>query len=84
MRCHYRHAVPFALSAGSKWAWLAQHVSENLADWKAVYDSTEPHKCTLPYPWQDQLDIFQRMIVIRAIRPDKVLYHARGPAAPQT
>jgi dynein heavy chain len=47
-------------------------MTENLADWKAVYDSPEPHRCTLPYPWHDQLDSFQRMIVLRAIRPDKV------------
>jgi len=56
-----------------KWTGLAQHVSENLADWKAVYDASEPHKCTLPYPWHEQLDNFQRMILIRAIRPDKLL-----------
>eukprot|EP00983_Pelagomonas_calceolata_P099750 1158492-Pelagomonas_calceolata.AAC.3 len=62
----------FRRMPGDKWTGLAQHVSENLADWKAVYDASEPHKCTLPYPWHEQLDNFQRMILIRAIRPDKV------------
>lgn len=63
---------PPHLCVGGKWDGLAQHVTENIEDWKAVYDSSEPHRCKLPTPWHENLDGFQRMIVLRAIRPDKV------------
>ncbi|CAF1153972.1 unnamed protein product [Rotaria magnacalcarata] len=41
--------------------------------WKFVYDSTEPHREKFPDQWQTQLGDFQRMCVIRCIRPDKVV-----------
>lgn len=66
------------LAVGDTWLGLAQHVTENLADWKAVYDASEPHNIQLPFPWNKQLDAFQRMIVLRAIRPDKVRLHVAG------
>jgi len=55
------------------WQGLASHVAENLADWKALYDSPEPHACALPGNWQSVLDAFQRIVVLRTIRPDKLL-----------
>ncbi|CAF0812566.1 unnamed protein product [Didymodactylos carnosus] len=41
--------------------------------WKIVYDSTEPHREHFPEQWQNSLADFQRMCVIRCIRPDKVV-----------
>ncbi|CAF1010390.1 unnamed protein product [Adineta steineri] len=41
--------------------------------WKIVYDSLEPHKEKFPEEWQKNLQDFQRMCVIRCIRPDKVV-----------
>ncbi|CAF0886975.1 unnamed protein product [Adineta steineri] len=41
--------------------------------WKIVYDSLEPHKEKFPEEWQKNLKDFQRMCVIRCIRPDKVV-----------
>lgn len=35
-----------------KWAGLASHVAENLADWQALYDHPEPHTVPLPGHWQ--------------------------------
>ena len=41
--------------------------------WKCVYDSIEPHKEKLPKQWQTKLGDFQRLCVIRCLRPDKIL-----------
>ena len=40
--------------------------------WKSVYDSPEPYKETFPGEWNELKD-FQRICVIRCIRPDKIL-----------
>ncbi|KAF3425902.1 hypothetical protein E2986_08048 [Frieseomelitta varia] len=45
---------------------------EHLDGWKAVFDHMEPHTLTFPAPY-DQLTLFKRMIVLRCIRPDKVM-----------
>ena len=39
--------------------------------WKAIYDSVDPHNKTLPGDW-GSLEEFHRMMVLRCLRPDKV------------
>ncbi|XP_065190205.1 dynein axonemal heavy chain 12-like [Sycon ciliatum] len=48
---------------------FAKHTNQ----WKLVYDSKEPQNCELPPPYNEKLNVFQRMIVIRCLRPDKVV-----------
>ncbi|GLI65190.1 hypothetical protein VaNZ11_008652 [Volvox africanus] len=62
-----------SLAATSIWKDLADHVGENPAAWKRMYDSLEPHLEPLPEPWQSRLDPFQRILVLRTIRPDKLI-----------
>ncbi len=38
-----------------------------------MYDSFEPHKENLPEPWNDDLNNFQKLLILRCLRPDKVL-----------
>ena len=45
--------------------------------WKYIYDSKTPHTEELPQPWQTKLTDFQRMILLRVIRPDKAVPLAR-------
>lgn len=44
----------------------------NLNEWQSFYDSNEPEKRELPVPWNKKLNLFQKLIVIRLIRPDKI------------
>ena len=47
-------------------------VSE-LEEWKRIYDSVEPHHESLPKSWKSKLKQFQSMLILRCLRPDKVI-----------
>ena len=49
-----------------------QSFESSVGDWKRFYDDREPHKALLPPPWNEKLTSFQKMIVLRCLRPDKV------------
>ncbi|XP_034028529.1 dynein heavy chain 12, axonemal [Thalassophryne amazonica] len=42
-------------------------------DFKPVYDSKEPCNTELPAPWHEQLNDLQKMIIVRCLRPDKIV-----------
>jgi dynein heavy chain len=39
---------------------------------KKVYDATEAHKEKMPGEWEDRLNPFQKMMLLKVLRPDKV------------
>ncbi|NWW88000.1 DYH7 protein, partial [Rhynochetos jubatus] len=41
--------------------------------WKLLYDSLDPQHEDFPAEWQDNLGEFQRMLLIRCLRPDKII-----------
>ncbi|XP_043848111.1 dynein axonemal heavy chain 7 [Dromiciops gliroides] len=41
--------------------------------WKKVYDSLEPHHESFPETWEEKVNDFQRMLIIRCLRPDKII-----------
>ncbi|KAG8578265.1 hypothetical protein GDO81_010436 [Engystomops pustulosus] len=52
---------------------LDDHICSNLPEWKNIYDSSHPNEMELPDPWEDLLTAFQKLLVIRCLRPDKVI-----------
>lgn len=42
-------------------------------EWKKVYDSVTPQDAQYPDPWQLKLTGLSRMVVLRCIRPDKIV-----------
>ncbi|KAG7228180.1 hypothetical protein INR49_013343 [Caranx melampygus] len=42
-------------------------------DFKPIYDSKEPCDIPLPKPWCEQLNDLQKMIIVRCLRPDKMV-----------
>ncbi|KAM6934818.1 dynein axonemal heavy chain 7 [Xenentodon cancila] len=42
-------------------------------EWREVYDSPNPHQTPFPGEWQEKLSQFQKMLVIRCLRPDKII-----------
>ncbi|XP_037045747.1 dynein heavy chain 2, axonemal [Bradysia coprophila] len=41
-------------------------------EWFEWYTATEPENTILPGPWQDACNIFQRMLIVRCLRPDRI------------
>jgi dynein heavy chain len=41
--------------------------------WKDLYDSPAPHESPFPKPWESQLKGLDRLVVLRCIRPDKIV-----------
>ncbi|KAI8904079.1 dynein heavy chain and region D6 of dynein motor-domain-containing protein [Gorgonomyces haynaldii] len=46
---------------------------EQLNEWEQLYNSQEPYKEQLPGVWEQKLSAFQRLLVMRIIRPDKLV-----------
>jgi len=42
-------------------------------EFRKIYDSPEPTKVPLPAPWEERLTPFQKLLVLRTLRPDKIV-----------
>ncbi|CAF0708408.1 unnamed protein product [Brachionus calyciflorus] len=49
-----------------------ENFEKNLEKWKELYDSKEPHLANFPEPFNEKLNQFQKMMLIRCICPDKI------------
>ena len=49
------------------------HLKANLEDWRLLYDSTDPHCAPLPGDLGKTLMPFQKLILLRCLRPDKLV-----------
>lgn len=45
---------------------------KTIGAWRAIFDHKEPHLEQFPPPY-DNLDAFERMLILRCLRPDKVV-----------
>ncbi|XP_066592221.1 dynein axonemal heavy chain 7-like [Prorops nasuta] len=51
---------------------IRESFTNNSDQWKIIFDSKEPQRAEYPSPFE-YLNPFQRMIVLRCIRPDKII-----------
>ncbi|XP_041081390.1 dynein heavy chain 1, axonemal [Polyodon spathula] len=61
-----------ALTGLHNFSNLADSFTEHLGEFKGIFDSSEPHRATLPGSWQTCLDSFQKLLILRCLRADKV------------
>ena len=47
--------------------------SGDIDSWKAYFDAGEPQTLPLPGKWDDKLGVLEKLSVLRALRPDKVI-----------
>ncbi len=55
-----------------KFATLAEEFRDFTEDYKKVFDSPSPHKEPLPGHWDTDLDEFQKLLVLKCVRADKI------------
>ncbi|EDO45806.1 predicted protein [Nematostella vectensis] len=56
----------------SKFKGFRQKFPRTLEGWKKIYDSNEPQTMPLPGEWEEKFDFFQKMVLLRCLRPDKI------------
>lgn len=52
---------------------IHKSIKETDAGWKKIYDSNEPQLVELPQEWHAKLNDFQKIVVLRCIRSDKIV-----------
>ncbi|CAG9863347.1 unnamed protein product [Phyllotreta striolata] len=52
---------------------LLDHFLENHEKWKVLFDSGEPQEIDLPEPWNTNLNMLQKLVILRVFRYDKVV-----------
>lgn len=58
---------------------LREHFEQHTDEWRRVYDSKTPFTFEeYPEAWKEKLSQFQKMMVLRVLRPDKVVHAARA------
>lgn len=63
----------YGLSQLASFAGFEQFFMTNFDDFKSFFDSQTPHLSPLPEPWDTKLNDFQKLIILKAIRSDKVV-----------
>lgn len=63
----------FRLSSYPNFLDLHVHVTNNLDQWKEYYDSSTPETSELPEPWNTNLSQFQKIVILRCFRSDKLI-----------
>ena len=51
---------------------IESHLMKKPDDFKAIYDAVEAQEVPLPEPFESKLDVFEKLVVLKALRPDKL------------
>ncbi|KAI9188053.1 hypothetical protein H9P43_002444 [Blastocladiella emersonii ATCC 22665] len=57
---------------------LISSMEQSEREWRAWFMSSEPEKLTLPGDWHTRTSDFQRIVLVRSFRPDRVIFCARN------
>ncbi|KAI9224867.1 dynein heavy chain and region D6 of dynein motor-domain-containing protein [Blastocladiella britannica] len=57
---------------------LISSLEQNEREWRTWFMSSEPEKLTLPGDWHSRTNEFQRIVLVRSFRPDRVIFCARN------
>ncbi|KAG9397278.1 Dynein heavy chain and region D6 of dynein motor [Carpediemonas membranifera] len=57
---------------------ILPHVEQHLDQWKKYYTANSPETTPLPGDWDSRSDELKRMVILRCLRPDRVLFAVRS------
>eukprot|EP01137_Pigoraptor_chileana_P023423 Opistho-2@89673 len=57
---------------------IANSFEQSGRDWADWFQNPEPEAAALPIEWENKCDEMQRMLVLRSLRPDRVVFAARN------
>ncbi|KAL4427402.1 hypothetical protein ABPG74_009674 [Tetrahymena malaccensis] len=63
----------YGMSQLSSFRGINDHLLQKSDNWKNIFDSTNAQEEPLPDEWNESLNSFQKLIVLKSIRPDKVV-----------
>jgi dynein heavy chain len=52
---------------------FSENFKKNISDWRRIYDSSDPHMQALPDVWEEKLNSFQKLMVLKCLRADKLI-----------
>ena len=52
---------------------IQESFPDDAEGWEVLYDSLTPHQEKLPENWENKLHSFQKMCILRVLRPDKII-----------
>ncbi|NWQ64257.1 DYH1 protein, partial [Neopipo cinnamomea] len=61
-----------ALSSLKNFSDFDNDFAANLEEFRTIFDSPKPHRQPLPRKWETGLDAFQKLLVLRCLRGDKI------------
>uniref|UniRef100_A0A8C0ZKQ1 Dynein axonemal heavy chain 1 n=1 Tax=Cyanistes caeruleus TaxID=156563 RepID=A0A8C0ZKQ1_CYACU len=61
-----------AMSSLKNFSGFDNDFADNLEGFRTIFDSHKPHREPLPGKWEDGLDPFQKLLVLRCLRGDKI------------
>ncbi|CAG9840890.1 unnamed protein product, partial [Diabrotica balteata] len=61
-----------ALDALPTFQEFVETFESNIDNYRIMFESSEPHRFPLPHPFNKAFDKFQKIIVLKSLRPDKV------------
>ncbi|KAI7795154.1 dynein axonemal heavy chain 1 [Triplophysa rosa] len=72
-----------AMSALPTFSKLAESFPEHELGFKSIFDSSQPHREPLPGEWNNILDSFQKLLVLRCLRADRLTHGLQDFVASQ-
>ncbi|XP_062252615.1 dynein axonemal heavy chain 1 [Platichthys flesus] len=62
-----------SLSALDSFSKLAESFPNHLQGFRRIFDSSHPHREALPEEWDTELDSFQKLLILRCLRSDRLI-----------
>lgn len=59
-------------SISHRFRGIRSHLKKYVNSWMKYYDSIDPHVEPMPGEWDQKLAMFQKILILRCLRPDKV------------